>query len=135
MEQGIFRGVQPESAALNLNVPGTAGEWYIIAAAATVASTHGASRWTTYIALPQWLTSSSRSMYFENREPFVADLTAADRILMSGNTTSVTGHILAGNSPGELLTAFTVTDFDECVSSLSLLRECDVCCLCMFVAV
>ena len=117
MEQGIFRGVQPESAALNLNVPGTAGEWYLTAV--THAANSSAGRWTTYIALPQWLTSSSRSMYFENREPFVADLTAADRILMSGNTTTVTGHILAGNSPGELLTAFTVTDFDECVSLLS----------------
>ena len=30
MEQGIFRGTQPESAALNVNVPGSAGDWYVI---------------------------------------------------------------------------------------------------------
>jgi len=90
MEQGIFRGQQPESAALNVNTPGTAGDW-----------------WTTYIALPQYISSSNRSVYFENYEPFVFDLTPTDHIVANGNSTHLVGHILAGASPGALLTEYT----------------------------
>ena len=90
MEQGIFRGQEPESSAINLDTPGTAGDW-----------------WTTYVALPQYISSSGKSLFFDNYEPFVFDLTAADHIEASGNTTRLNGHILAGDSPGRLLTEYT----------------------------
>ena len=51
MEQGIFRGIQPESAAINVNTPGTAGDWY-----------------TSYVALPQYISSAGRALFFENYE-------------------------------------------------------------------
>ena len=90
MEQGIFRGEEPQSLFINGDVPGTAGDW-----------------WTTYIALPQYITSSNRALFFENYEPFVFDLTPSDHVVASGNTTTLIGHILVGDSPGSLLTAYT----------------------------
>ena len=48
-----------------------------------------------------------RSLFFENYEPFVVDLTPSEHVEISGNTTTLVGHILAGADPKELVTAYT----------------------------
>eukprot|EP00941_MAST-03F_sp_MAST-3F-sp1_P001329 g1329.t1 len=92
MEQGLFRGRQPESHFEELVVPGCSGDW-----------------WTSYIALPYFITSENRSLFFANKEAMIFDLgkskTSVEATLHS--STNLKGTILAGSSPLELVELYT----------------------------
>ncbi len=62
MEQGIGRGQQPITLAADLTA-GAGGSWH-----------------TTYAGVPQYLTSKLRSLYLENNEYVVFDMSREDRV-------------------------------------------------------
>ena len=88
-EGGVGRGHQPISAAVNAASPGSAG-----------------SEESTYYAAAHYLTSKNRSLFLENTEVAWFDLTGSDTEirLYSG---SMSGEILHGDSPLELIERFT----------------------------
>lgn len=91
-EQGIGRGDQPISLAINLVSYRAAGDWS-----------------TTYAPSPFYMTSKMRSLYLEGYEYSVFDLTREDRVQIQVHGDSVRGRILNGNSPCELIECFTET--------------------------
>ena len=89
-EQGIFRGRQPFSAIIDIFSPGSAGDWY-----------------TTYSAVPQYITSRARSLFLENDEIIFFDLTAPDRVEIKLFHSRMKGRILNGETPLDLVREFT----------------------------
>ncbi|KAL9232641.1 hypothetical protein vseg_007726 [Gypsophila vaccaria] len=91
-EQGIGRGDQPISLAINLVSYRAAGDWS-----------------TTYAPSPFYMTSKMRSLYLHGYDYTVFDLTQLDRVQIQVHGNSVEGTILHGNSPTELIEVFTET--------------------------
>ncbi|GAB2267129.1 hypothetical protein Dimus_002114 [Dionaea muscipula] len=91
-EQGIGRGDQPITLAMNLVSYRAGGDWS-----------------TTYAPSPFYVTSKMRSLYLEGYNYCVFDLTRQDRVQIQVHGTSVQGVILHGNSPTELIENFTET--------------------------
>lgn len=88
-EQGIGRGAEPITTGANLQA-GAGGTWY-----------------ASYAAVPHYLTSHNRSLFLENYEYAVFDMRAPDRIQMEAFSHQMAGRILYGNSPTELIEAYT----------------------------
>ncbi len=89
MEQGIGRGQQPITLAADLTA-GAGGSWH-----------------TTYAGVPQYLTSKLRSLYLENNEYVVFDMSREDRVQVQLFSPHMQGSILYGESPAELIAAYT----------------------------
>ncbi|GAB4843952.1 hypothetical protein Ancab_013916 [Ancistrocladus abbreviatus] len=91
-EQGIGRGDQPITLAINLVSYRAGGDWS-----------------TTYAPSPFYMTSKMRSLYLEGHNYSIFDLTRQDRVHIQVRGTSVQGAILHGNSPTELIETLTGT--------------------------
>uniref|UniRef100_A0A0D9UZG3 Glycoside hydrolase family 31 N-terminal domain-containing protein n=1 Tax=Leersia perrieri TaxID=77586 RepID=A0A0D9UZG3_9ORYZ len=89
-EQGIGRGDQPITFAANLVSYRSGGNWS-----------------TTYAPSPFYMTSKMRSLYLEGYDYSIFDLTKPDRVQIQVYGNSVSGRILHGESPTELLTSYT----------------------------
>lgn len=89
-EQGIGRGMQPLTWLLDLVSPGSAGSWF-----------------STYTAVPQYITNFGRSLFLENEEVSVFDMQAADEVEIKLFGPSMQGRILRGDSPLDLIREFT----------------------------
>jgi len=90
-EQGIGRGLQPITAALNLAGGGSGGDWH-----------------TTYAPLPAYLTPEGRALILENTEYSAFDLQSnVDRIEVELWSMELEGQVMAALSPLELLTEIT----------------------------
>ncbi|KMT15188.1 hypothetical protein BVRB_3g063010 [Beta vulgaris subsp. vulgaris] len=89
-EQGIGRGDQPISLAINLVSYRAAGDWS-----------------TTYAPSPFYMTSKMRSLYLEGYDYTIFDLTMQDRVQIQVHGNSIAGAILHGNSPTEIIETFT----------------------------
>jgi alpha-glucosidase len=89
-EQGIFRGKEPFSTLLELFVPGAAGDWY-----------------STYSAVPQYITSRMRSLFLENDEVSFFDLKDPDGAEIKLFGPRMKGRILYGETPLDLIREFT----------------------------
>ncbi|MCB0035757.1 MAG: alpha-glucosidase [Anaerolineales bacterium] len=90
-EQGVGRGAQP------------------ITAGANIQAGAGGSAYTTYAAVPHYITSELRSLYLENNEYTVFDLRADEFVQVTLFANHLSGRILAGDSPTELITSYTET--------------------------
>ncbi len=88
-EQGIGRGSQPLTFLVNL------------------AAHAGGSPYTTYAAVPQYITSKMRSLFLENSEYSVFDLRKPDRVQISTFSSTLEGRILSGNNPEDLIIEYT----------------------------
>lgn len=88
-EQGIGRGLQP----LTFLVDRVAGS--------------GGNPYTTYAAVPQYITSRLRSLFLENTEYSQFDLRRPDQVQISVFSSTLTGRILSGRSPEALVTEYT----------------------------
>lgn len=88
-EQGIGRGAQPITAGADLTA-GAGGDWH-----------------TSYAAVPHYLTSKMRSFFLENYEYSIFDLRADDRVQVEVFANRVTGRILAGDTPLDLIESYT----------------------------
>ena len=89
MEQGIGRGQQPLTLAANLTA-GAGGAWH-----------------TTYAGVPHYLSSKLNSLYLENNEYCVFDMSREDRVQIQLFSPQMQGNILYGDSPAELISAYT----------------------------
>ncbi|KAK6942168.1 Glycoside hydrolase family 31, partial [Dillenia turbinata] len=89
-EQGIGRGDQPITLAVNLISYRASGDWS-----------------TTYAPSPFYMTSKLRSLYLEGYDYSVFDLTRHDRVQIQVYSNTVQGRILYGNSPAKLIESFT----------------------------
>ncbi|XP_074320564.1 uncharacterized protein LOC141657287 [Silene latifolia] len=89
-EQGIGRGDQPITLAINLVSYRAAGDWS-----------------TTYAPSPFYMTSKMRSLYLQGYDYTIFDLSRHDRVQIQVHGNSVEGVILHGNSPTELIENFT----------------------------
>lgn len=89
-EGGVGRGHQPISGAVTLGSPGSAG-----------------GPLTTYYAVPQYITNTAKSLFLEDTQYSVFDLTDAARVRVRLFNGRMTGRILAGNTLLDLITRFT----------------------------
>lgn len=88
-EQGIGRGAQPITLAADLQA-GAGGSWH-----------------TTYAAVPHYITSDLRSLFLENYEYSVFDLRDDDRVRVEVFSGRMTGQIVAGDTPTDLIRSYT----------------------------
>jgi alpha-glucosidase len=88
-EQGIGRGLQP----LTFLVDRVARS--------------GGGPYTTYAAVPHYLTSRLRSLFLENKQYSVFDLRRPERVQVQVFSPALSGRILSGGSPEELIAAYT----------------------------
>lgn len=88
-EQGVGRGAQPITAGANITA-GAGGDWF-----------------TTYIGVPQFITTNGRSLFLENYEVTWFDLRSDDRFTVSAFSPTITGRIMQADDPLELLEGYT----------------------------
>ena len=88
-EQGIGRGQQPVTALVDL------------------AARSGGNAFSTYTAVPQYLTSRMRSVFLENSEYSLFDLRSPDRVQISAFAPRLSGRILYGADPEALIYEYT----------------------------
>ena len=90
-EQGVGRGLQPFSTAVNLTQGrGVAGDW-----------------WTSYGAVPQYMTSDRHSLVLEESEFAQFDLRHDDNIRIGVFANHMNLQLFAAKSPSELLEVYT----------------------------
>lgn len=89
-EQGIGRGKQPLTFALNLFSRGSGGSWF-----------------STYIAAPHYLTSQARSLFLENVEVSYFDMSADNIVEVEVTADRMIARVLAGATPLELVERYT----------------------------
>ena len=88
-EQGIGRGEQPITWAV---------DWRADA---------GGDAYTSYASVPHYITSEMRSLFLENYEYSSFDLTEEDRVQVEVFSSRMTGQILNGDTPPELIEQYT----------------------------
>ena len=88
-EQGIGRGAQPITFGANLRAK-AGGDWY-----------------TTYASVPHYITSDLRSLFLENYEYSAFDLRDEERVQIEVFSSRMTGQILSGRTPAELIEQYT----------------------------
>ncbi len=88
-EQGIGRGLQPLTFLMNL-FAGSGGDCF-----------------STYAAVPFYLTNRHRSLFLKNSEYSLFDLTQLERVTVSLFSRRMRGRILRGTSPLEIVKNFT----------------------------
>lgn len=88
-EQGIGRGKQPLTFIVDL-IAGAGGNWH-----------------TSYAPVPHYLTSAMRSLFLETHAYSVFDMRGGDRIQITLHEVPLRGSILAGETPGDLIGAYT----------------------------
>jgi len=89
-EQGIGRGLQPLSDLLAGQPGDPAGDW-----------------WTTYTAVPFFLTDAPRGFYLDGDAYAVFDMSDRDRISTSARGTSLTAGVIYGAAPADVVSAWT----------------------------
>lgn len=90
-EQGIGRGEPILSFLVNLYSPGSAGNTF-----------------SSYYAVPHYITDQRRSLFLENSEYSRFDLRNAERVSVNVFSNQMSGRILYGRSLLDLIEAFTV---------------------------
>lgn len=89
-EGGVGRGHAPITPAVDAASPGSGG-----------------SEDSTYYAAPHYVTSRLRSVFLEDTEPAIFDFRASDVIEIRLEASTMTGRVLYGQSPLELIERFT----------------------------
>ncbi len=89
-EGGIGRGLPIITDIVNIGSPGSGG-----------------SPFTTYYAVPQYITNTHKSLFLENTDYSVFDLRNQSQVRVRLWSGAMTGRILAGNSALELIQRFT----------------------------
>lgn len=89
-EQGHLRGLMPFTFFVNRISPGAAGAWF-----------------STYTAIPQYVTNLNRGLFLENYEFSLFDLSGKNEVAIRIFKNGLEGQILAGENPLELVEAFT----------------------------
>lgn len=88
-EQGIGRGLQPVTFLVDL------------------VANSGGNPYTTYAAVPHYISSRLRSLFLENSEYSQFDLRSPDKIQVEVFASTLAGRILYGKTPADLITEYT----------------------------
>ncbi len=88
-EQGIGRGAQPITLGADLQA-GAGGSWH-----------------TSYASVPHYITSDLNSLFLENYEYSVFDMREDDRAQIQVFSNRMSGQIVHGESPAELIEHYT----------------------------
>ena len=67
----------------------------------------GGDAFTSYIAVPHYITSAMRSLCLENTEYSIFDLRAPDKVQVKVFANGIRGRIFLGSSPSKLIEAYT----------------------------
>lgn len=67
----------------------------------------GGNETSNYISVPHYISTSNRSLYLENTNYSVFDLTESDKVQIDTWSSHLVGNIISGNSPKELITEYT----------------------------
>lgn len=89
-EQGIGRGKQPVTALVNMFAPGSGGTWY-----------------SSYAAVPFYLTNTRRALFLENSEIAIFDLERPEAVEITLFGPRMQGRIINGDSPRRIIEEFT----------------------------
>ncbi|MDQ2886698.1 MAG: alpha-glucosidase [Chloroflexota bacterium] len=89
-EHGLGRGLPIIADVLNLVYPGITGSWY-----------------TTAVSIPHYISSQRRSVFLENTEYSIFDMSQDDRIEIKLFASVMTGRILHGATPLELIEQYS----------------------------
>ncbi|MCR9142328.1 MAG: alpha-glucosidase [bacterium] len=89
MEQGIGRGAEPITTGADLTA-GAGGKWH-----------------TSYAGVPHYITSDLNSLFLENYEYTSFDMRDAERVTVEAFSGKMTGRILYGETPLQLIEEFT----------------------------
>ena len=89
-EQGHLRGLMPYTWLLNRISPGSAGAWF-----------------STYTAVPQYITNKNRGLFLEDYEFSLFDLKGKHEVAIRIFKNGMKGQILNGDSPLKLIEAYT----------------------------
>lgn len=90
-EQGVGRGLQPITDALNNDKEGVGGHWF-----------------TTYAPKPLYMTNQNRSMIFENSEVMYINLTNPELVEIEVWSLELRGNIVYGDTMRDLLSEITL---------------------------
>ena len=91
-EQGVGRGDQPITIGANLTA-GAGGDWH-----------------TSYAGVPHYITSKLCSLYLDSYAYVTFDMRRDDRVQVQLFAGSLSGHILNGSSPQDLIKAYTAAN-------------------------
>jgi sulfoquinovosidase len=89
-EQGIGRGAFPLTSIVNYVAPGSGGSWF-----------------STYTAVPFYLTTKLRGLFLENHEITIFDLTKSDEVIIENWGPRFSGQIISGDTYYKLIEEFT----------------------------
>lgn len=89
-EQGVGRGLQPLTFALNFFLHGVGADWH-----------------TTYVAKPTYMTSHLRSLLLYETRTCLFDLTRSHTVSAELWSTAMAGAVVMGRSPLDIVTAIT----------------------------
>ena len=89
-EHGLGRALPIIADVMNLVYPGSTGSWY-----------------TTAVSIPHYVSSQRRSVFLENTEYSIFDMSQHDRMEIKLFASEMTGRILHGGTPLELIEEYT----------------------------
>jgi hypothetical protein len=89
-EQGVGRGLQPLTFALNTLLHGVGSSWH-----------------TTYVAKPVYVTSRLRALVLTNAEVSIFDLTRPNMVVAEVWATTVRGMVIRGDDPVDIVRVIT----------------------------
>ena len=89
-EQGVGRGLQPITLAADLTNNGAGGKWH-----------------TSYAGVPHFITTAQRGLMLDTHDYVEFDMRPDDATVVDLHSTQMSGYILAGNTPLELVQAST----------------------------
>lgn len=89
-EQGIGRGLEPLSSIINKISPGSSGSWS-----------------STYAPVPHYISSKMRSLFLKNTSYSEFDFRKEDEVTIKTYHSKMSGEILYGNNPLELIETYT----------------------------
>ncbi|HSW61533.1 MAG TPA: hypothetical protein VLJ60_12095, partial [bacterium] len=89
-EQGLGRGSEPLTTVINQLNPGSAGDWY-----------------TSYAPVPHYITNTKKSLFLENYEYSVFDMTQPGSVSVEADSNILKGQIVYGDSIAQLIENYT----------------------------
>jgi alpha-glucosidase (family GH31 glycosyl hydrolase) len=89
-EQGIGRGEEPLTTVINQLNPGSSGDWH-----------------TSYAPVPHYITNTKRSLFLENYEYSVFDMTQPGSVSVEADSNILKGQIVYGDSIAQLIENYT----------------------------
>lgn len=89
-EQGVGRGLQPLTAAMNAFSKGAGGSWH-----------------TTYTAVPQFVSTHQRGLFLDTSDYVIFDFSASQEFTFAVNASAFDAHLLLAPTPLDLVEEYS----------------------------